>query len=101
MCFLYHLFILDFINSDCNGFFLCTGEGVAVAQDCPSGLFFDPEHQICNWPENVDCVADDSPETLECMEGATAYILSSEESGEESGEDGVDFKDMKKSEMEN
>ena len=80
---------------------MCTAAGVAVAFDCPSGLFYDPKHQICNWPENVDCVADDSPETLECMEGATACILSSEESGEESEEYGFDFNDMKKSEMEN
>eukprot|EP00091_Calanus_sinicus_P017746 TRINITY_DN38460_c0_g1_i1.p1 TRINITY_DN38460_c0_g1~~TRINITY_DN38460_c0_g1_i1.p1 ORF type:complete len:117 (-),score=30.17 TRINITY_DN38460_c0_g1_i1:55-405(-) len=86
----------DFIlpnSDDCTGFYKCTAEGVAVAYDCPPGLYFDPSLQICNWPENVDCI-DDSPETLECMEGMTACILSSEE--DEGGDKGVDLHEIRR-----
>ena len=62
--------------------------------DCPPGLYFDPVLSVCNWPENVDCV-DDSPETLECMEGMTACILSSEEDVD-GGDETVNLEDLRK-----
>ena len=49
---------------------------------------------ICNWPDRVNCI-DDSPESLECMEGMTACILSSEEDRDDGG-DSVNLDDMRK-----
>ena len=44
----------------------------------------------------MDCI-DDSPETLECMEGMTACILSSEETEEEEGQDtGVNLNEIRR-----
>merc|ERR1739842_163886 len=80
---------------DCDSYYVCNAAGEAVAMDCPEGLYFDIDHLTCNWPENVDCI-DDSPETLECMEGMTACLLSSEEDVEKGEADAVDLKDLRK-----
>merc|ERR1711913_245521 len=83
-------------TDDCTGFYFCSTAGEAIAQDCPAGLYFDPVHLVCNWPDNVDCI-DDSPETLECMDGETACLLSSEEDGEEDdGKALLDFDDLRR-----
>merc|ERR1711936_793256 len=82
---------------DCDSYYMCDAAGVAVAMDCPEGLYFDITLSLCNWPENVDCI-DDSPETLECMEGMTACLLSSEEDEEEGGADAVDLNDIRTNE---
>jgi len=87
------LFLPD--PDDCDSYYMCNAAGVAVAMDCPEGLYFDIDHLTCNWPENVDCI-DDSPETLECMEGMTACLLSSEEDKEEGEADAVDLNDLRK-----
>merc|ERR1711862_331469 len=89
------LFLPD--PDDCDSYFMCDAAGAAVAMDCPEGLYFDIDHLTCNWPENVDCI-DDSPETLEYMEGMTACLLSSEEDEEKGGEDVVDLKEIRKNE---
>merc|ERR1712215_388204 len=89
------LFLPD--PDDCDSYYMCDAGGVAVAMDCPEGLYFDITLSLCNWPENVDCI-DDSPETLECMEGMTACLLSSEEDKEEGEADAVDLNDLRKNE---
>merc|ERR1712142_1265065 len=80
---------------DCDSYYACTSGGEAVAMDCPEGLYFDPRILACNWPDNVDCV-DDSPETLECVEGMTACLLSSEEDDKDAADDAIDFNDIRK-----
>merc|ERR1712066_661866 len=89
------LFLPD--PDDCVSYYMCDAAGAAVAMDCPEGLYFDITLSLCNWPENVDCI-DDSPETLECMEGMTACLLSSEEDEEEGGGDVVDLNEIRKNE---
>merc|ERR1711962_1338640 len=75
------LFLPD--PDDCDSYYMCNAGGVAVAMDCPEGLYFDITLSLCNWPE-----------TLECMEGMTACLLSSEEDEEEDGADAVDLNDI-------
>merc|ERR1719213_1623518 len=87
------LFLPD--PDDCDSYYMCDAAGAAVAMDCLEGLYFDITLSLCNWPENVDCI-DDSPETLECMEGMTACILSSEEDDDRMKEDKINFEEMKK-----
>ena len=84
----------DYFFKDCDSFYKCAN-GVPQAFECPPGLYFDPKLNVCNWPENVDCI-DDSPETLECMPGMTACILSSEEDDDRMKEDKINFEEMKK-----
>ena len=40
---------------DCSIYFQCTQDGVAHQQTCASGLHFNPETKICDWPDNVQC----------------------------------------------
>ena len=40
---------------DCSIYFQCTQDGIAHQQTCASGLHFNPETKICDWPDNVQC----------------------------------------------
>ena len=42
--------------SDCSVFYKCSN-GVPVRQQCPSGLLFNPQLQVCDYPSNVDCTS--------------------------------------------
>lgn len=39
---------------DCSKFIVCVGSK-EYDRDCPSGLYFDPNIQTCDWPQHVDC----------------------------------------------
>uniref|UniRef100_A0A1L8E3S2 Putative peritrophin n=1 Tax=Nyssomyia neivai TaxID=330878 RepID=A0A1L8E3S2_9DIPT len=41
-------------ESDCTKFYICS-HGRPHEFSCPHGLFFSPEKQRCDWPNNVDC----------------------------------------------
>lgn len=41
-------------KSDCTKFIQCAG-GVAYDKSCPSGLHFDANEHVCNWPELANC----------------------------------------------
>jgi len=41
---------------DCTKYYECQGDW-PILMECPAGLYFDPALNVCNWPEEVDCVA--------------------------------------------
>ncbi|TRY73175.1 hypothetical protein TCAL_08179 [Tigriopus californicus] len=40
--------------SDCTIFYRCSGYK-AHRFTCPSGLYFNPKNNVCDWPYNVNC----------------------------------------------
>merc|ERR1712039_173638 len=44
-------------TSDCSGYYHCVNGDLAVESptDCPAGLLFDNDLQVCDWDYNVDC----------------------------------------------
>ncbi|MBD2518709.1 chitin binding domain-containing protein [Nostoc sp. FACHB-973] len=38
----------------CDSFYKCDYSG-PVFFTCPAGLYFNPELEVCDWPQNVDC----------------------------------------------
>ncbi|XP_014212813.1 peritrophin-1-like [Copidosoma floridanum] len=40
--------------SDCNSFYQCVW-GVPYLMECPSNLHFNPEINMCDWPEDANC----------------------------------------------
>ncbi len=38
----------------CNRFFSCS-DGVPILMECPIGLCFNEELDVCDWPQSVDC----------------------------------------------
>ncbi|XP_050505597.1 peritrophin-1-like [Diabrotica virgifera virgifera] len=47
-----------FPAEDCSQFWQCT-EGKPIIQNCPQGLQFNTELNICDWPSNARCANDD------------------------------------------
>ncbi|KAK7076828.1 hypothetical protein SK128_010476 [Halocaridina rubra] len=41
---------------DCGNFYVCLGTGSAIFQRCPPGLHFNPSLQVCDFPQNVNCI---------------------------------------------
>ena len=39
----------------CNAFYQCSNGIWWDKQYCPDGLLFNPEVDVCDWPENVEC----------------------------------------------
>ena len=39
-------------DTNCQEYFHCVN-GVPVMRKCPDGLFWDPEKQFCNWPDQI------------------------------------------------
>ncbi|XP_055531990.1 chitinase-3-like protein 1 [Wyeomyia smithii] len=42
---------------NCQDYYICTTEGHRYDFSCPAGLLFDPVLNVCNWPDQVDCQA--------------------------------------------
>ena len=42
-------------EKDCVSYFQCTADGTAYRSQCPSGLHFNRETKVCDWPDNVQC----------------------------------------------
>merc|ERR1712165_40201 len=40
--------------SDCSLYYECVGL-TPVLMSCPGDLYFDPQLDVCNWPDLVDC----------------------------------------------
>ncbi len=40
---------------DCSTFYSCSG-GVPILMFCPPGLLFNDKLDVCDWPQNVDCI---------------------------------------------
>nr|XP_022904614.1 chondroitin proteoglycan-2-like [Onthophagus taurus] len=47
-------FVTLFPHVDCSKFWKCD-RGVAVEQDCPAGLLFNPTLLVCDYPEDAGC----------------------------------------------
>jgi len=43
----------------CNAFYQCSNGIWWDKQYCPDGLLFNPEIEVCDWPENVECKESD------------------------------------------
>merc|ERR1711962_845977 len=69
---------------DCGSFYMCSADGTPVLMPCPSGLHWNSNLNVCDWPDRVQC-EDESSE--ECEEGATNCELDSSSSEENEGED--------------
>jgi chitinase len=41
--------------TDCSRFYTCVSESQRFDFKCPTGLWYDTVHGICNWPNLVDC----------------------------------------------
>nr|CAH7765322.1 unnamed protein product [Callosobruchus chinensis] len=41
-------------ETNCSLFYQCSN-GVPYLQECPSGLYFNPKIDVCDYPRNVDC----------------------------------------------
>lgn len=41
-------------SEDCGSYYSCN-EGKAWLLNCSEGLHFNPELNVCDWPENVNC----------------------------------------------
>lgn len=49
-------------ESDCGAFYQCSN-GELIEQKCPNGLYFNPELNVCDYPENVQCGGTVEPTT--------------------------------------
>ena len=45
--------------TDCSLYYMCVG-GSPILMPCPPGLYFDPSLNVCNYPEYVDCLNQES-----------------------------------------
>lgn len=45
-------------SEDCSKFYICSF-GVAIECECPSGLLYDAVIEVCDYPENVNCIQRD------------------------------------------
>jgi len=41
-------------DQDCSLFYQCH-QGITFEKNCPSGLYFNQNNQVCDWPSNVQC----------------------------------------------
>jgi hypothetical protein len=41
--------------TDCSSFFKCSN-GVPILTHCPAGLHFNEQINVCDWPQNANCV---------------------------------------------
>ena len=48
--------------TDCTLYYECADQ-VPVLMACPQPLFFDPSLNVCNWPDQVDCVSHEETTT--------------------------------------
>ncbi|KAJ8718750.1 hypothetical protein PYW07_016306 [Mythimna separata] len=42
-------------SGDCSLFYYCSGLSRPVCRQCPAGLHFNPQLQVCDWPAEVNC----------------------------------------------
>ena len=78
--------------SDCGSYYMCDAGLNPVLMNCPDGLFWDENLNVCNWPENVEC--EQSGESSS-SESSSSSSSSSSEEGEMDG-DLLKIKDLRK-----
>merc|ERR1712080_104043 len=40
---------------DCGSYYMCDAGGTPVLMPCPSGLYWNSNLNVCDWPSNVEC----------------------------------------------
>ncbi|KAK7076829.1 hypothetical protein SK128_010477 [Halocaridina rubra] len=53
---------------DCGSFYICSWDNVAFLQHCPASLHFNPDLQVCDYPEKVSCSNDNNTPTVPDLE---------------------------------
>lgn len=58
---------MDFspVPGDCSKFYRCSN-GQLIIMDCSSGLYFDNNLKVCNWPDQVTCNSNGIKENYSC-----------------------------------
>ena len=79
--------------SDCGSYYMCDAGLNPVFMNCPDGLFWDENLNVCNWPENVEC--EQSGESSSSESSSSSSSSSSSEEGEMDG-DLLKIKDLRK-----
>jgi hypothetical protein len=90
---IYSVFIIHrtIIFLDCGSYYMCDAGLIPVLMNCPAGLYWDENLNVCNWPQNVEC--EQSGESSS-SESSSSSSSSSEEGAEEG--DLIKLKDLKK-----
>jgi len=57
-------------ETDCGAFYQCSN-GELIEQRCPGVLYFNPELNVCDYPENVECGGTIEPTTTRRSTTAT------------------------------
>merc|ERR1712080_197371 len=74
---------------DCGSYYMCDAGGTPVLMPCPSGLYWNSNLNVCDWPSTVECEeSGESSSSEECEEGATDCELDSSSSSSSSSEEG-------------
>lgn len=53
------------VQDDCTKFQLCEESGAYATLECPDGLHFNSELNVCDWAENVNCVPTEDEQTAQ------------------------------------
>uniref|UniRef100_A0A2A4JGS2 Chitin-binding type-2 domain-containing protein n=1 Tax=Heliothis virescens TaxID=7102 RepID=A0A2A4JGS2_HELVI len=59
---------------DCRLFYYCSSVLRPICRRCPLGLHFNPELQVCDWPNNVNCTATPPPRPTRPAHNATTPV---------------------------
>eukprot|EP00091_Calanus_sinicus_P017839 TRINITY_DN3872_c0_g1_i1.p1 TRINITY_DN3872_c0_g1~~TRINITY_DN3872_c0_g1_i1.p1 ORF type:complete len:121 (-),score=41.98 TRINITY_DN3872_c0_g1_i1:55-417(-) len=83
-------------EDDCGSYYMCDAGLNPVLMNCPDGLFWDENLDVCNWPENVEC--EQSGDSSSSESSSSESSSSSSSSSEEGDMDGdlLTIKDLRK-----
>ncbi|CAG9790987.1 unnamed protein product [Diatraea saccharalis] len=73
-------------NQNCNQFYICAN-GQPIVLTCPDNLFFNPNTDRCDWPNNVDCDGRLIPENKTNESDDTSYSDESDDSNDSDDSD--------------
>ncbi len=60
--------VLKPVPGNCSDFYSCQN-GVAILMHCPDGMYFNDKLDVCDWPRNVDCGANNNDCVTDCETG--------------------------------
>jgi len=63
--------------ASCNSFIQCTAAGLAYVMPCPSGLQWNDDEKICDWPSQSTCGRTPSPSTTTTTTTSSITTISS------------------------
>merc|ERR1739844_599417 len=77
-------------QSNCSKFWMCGPNLTPCLFECPpmsggGSLYFNAQLNVCDWPDNVECTAEEAGESEECEEGEECTPSEEEEGEEEEG----------------